>query len=79
MAVGLNQEEQAKVQAFLKERGPGFKCPCCGGSHWAVDAMTAVRCMENGVLSADAVVRLVLVSCQRCGNVQQFAAKAMGL
>ena len=66
----------------LKEKGVGnYICPCCGNNSFNVDnSVAAITVTEDPqVLSLGKYIPSAILVCNKCGNLQFFALKALGL
>lgn len=89
----MNDQNKAKVTAWLAERGVAVKCGVCGSTDWQLHgevidparndggeapSLHTVYSRTGGAIATPSI-RLVAVICQNCAGVTMLHADAIGV
>jgi hypothetical protein len=77
----LTQEQQRKIEDWLKEKGAVSPCPACGNStfHTAPVLVNIPLYVYGGGMLMGGGAPVVLLACTKCACIRMHSAITMGL
>ena len=78
----LNESDKASVAKWLGDKCGQMRCFCCGNARWQLLENTAIQIgfdTRTTRFHYHEGVPVVMVACENCGHILNFAAALLGL